>query len=42
LVVQSVIYGVYCMLSIGGVMFVVFWLCKVLSMVCTVCCLLVV
>jgi hypothetical protein len=41
-VVQSVIYGVYCMLSIGGVMFVVFWLCKVLSMVCTVCYLLVV
>ena len=30
------------MLSIGGVVFVVFWWCKVLSMVCIVCCLLVV
>jgi hypothetical protein len=40
--VYSVIYGVYCMLSFGGVVFGIFWWCKVLSMVCTVCCLLVV
>jgi hypothetical protein len=27
------------MLSIGGVLFPIYWWCKVLSMVCTVCCL---
>jgi hypothetical protein len=36
--VLYVFNGVYCMLSIG-VVFPIYWWCKVLSMVCTVCCL---
>ena len=35
--VLYVIYGAYWLLSIGGVVFVVFWWCKVLSMVCNIC-----